>query len=143
MRTRSTILRALTLGAILATAACENAGEPLSPAVEPSQALTSANDEYFRLQWGLSQIGAQAAWSVSTGRKQVIAIVDTGVDLSHPDLQAKLVPGATFTGCADTGPCGNGDWKSGTPQASRPQSPATGGGSPAWRPRPRSCRSRC
>ncbi len=117
MSSTSTILRALTIGALLATAACENAREPLSPEIEPSYALTSANDEHFGLQWGLRQIGAPAAWSVSTGRKQVIAIVDTGVDLGHPDLQAKLVPGATFTGCADTGPCGNGDWKSGTPEA--------------------------
>ncbi len=117
MRSSSTILRALAIVAIAATAACEDAREPLSPSLEPSHALVSANDEHFKLQWGLSQIGAQAAWSVSTGRKQVIAIVDTGVDLSHPDLQAKLVPGATFTGCADTGPCGNGDWKSGTPEA--------------------------
>jgi serine protease len=115
--TPTTILRALTIGALLVTAACEDAREPLSPVLEPSHALVSANDEHFRLQWGLGQIGAQAAWSVSTGKKQVIAIVDTGVDLSHPDLQAKLVPGATFTGCADTGPCGNGDWKSGTPEA--------------------------
>jgi serine protease len=43
----------------------------------------------------------------------VIAVVDAGVDLTHPDLQAKLVPGATFTGCATNGPCGNGDWRSG------------------------------
>ena len=117
MTSTSTILRALTVGALLATAACEDARETVSPKFEPSHALTSANDEHFGLQWGLRQIGAQAAWSVSTGKKQVIAIVDTGVDLSHPDLQAKLVPGATFTGCADTGPCGNGDWKSGTPEA--------------------------
>jgi serine protease len=117
MTSKSAFLRALTLGAILAAAACENAGDPVAPAAEPSLAVVSANDEYFRLQWGLRQIGAQAAWSLSTGKKQVIAIVDTGVDLSHPDLQAKLVPGATFTGCADTGPCGNGDWKSGTPEA--------------------------
>ncbi|HEX2095661.1 MAG TPA: S8 family serine peptidase [Longimicrobiaceae bacterium] len=117
MKSSSTALRVLTIGAVVATAACEDARDPISPAVEASHSVVSANDEYFGFQWGLRQIGAQAAWSVSTGKKQVIAIVDTGMDLTHPDLQAKLVPGATFTGCADTGPCGNGDWKSGTPEA--------------------------
>ncbi|HEU0077153.1 MAG TPA: S8 family serine peptidase [Longimicrobiaceae bacterium] len=117
MKPSSTILRTLAIVAIAATAACDDAREPVAPVLDPSHALVSANDEHFGLQWGLRQIGAPAAWSVSTGRKQVIAIVDTGVDLGHPDLQAKLVPGATFTGCADTGPCGNGDWKSGTPEA--------------------------
>jgi len=31
-----------------------------------------------------------------------IAVVDSGVDLDHPDLAGKLVPGATFTGCAES-----------------------------------------
>ncbi|MDX6422622.1 MAG: thermitase, partial [Gaiellaceae bacterium] len=44
----------------------------------------------------------------------MIAVVDSGVDLSHPDLSAKLVAGATFSGCADRpNGCGNGDWRSG------------------------------
>ena len=71
------------------------------------------NDPYFGLQWGIQQINGDEAWSTSTGTGQVIAIVDAGVDLNHPDLKAKLLPGATFTGCATNGPCGNGDWKSG------------------------------
>jgi serine protease len=71
------------------------------------------NDTYFGLQWGIQQINADEAWTTSTGAGQVIAVVDSGVDLSHPDLQAKLVAGATFTGCATNGPCGNGDWESG------------------------------
>jgi serine protease len=52
--------------------------------------------------------------AISTGAGQVIAVVDSGVDLTHPDLQGKLVAGATFTGCATSANgCGNGDWKSG------------------------------
>jgi len=71
------------------------------------------NDPYFGLQWGIQQINADEAWATSTGAGQVIAIVDAGVDLNHPDLKAKLLPGATFAGCATNGPCGNGDWRSG------------------------------
>ena len=71
------------------------------------------NDPYFGLQWGLEQVNADEAWTQSTGAGEVVAIVDSGVDLTHPDLRAKLVPGATFTGCAANGPCGSGDWESG------------------------------
>lgn len=84
-------------------------------------ATAAPNDTYFGLQWGLQQINADEAWTTSTGAGQVIAVVDSGVDLGHPDLQAKLVAGATFTGCAANGPCGNGDWKSG--DTSDPPSP--------------------
>ena len=77
-------------------------------------ATATSDDTHFGLQWGIQQVNADEAWATSTGSGQVIAVVDTGVDLSHPDLQAKLVPGATFTGCAESGPCGNGDWESGS-----------------------------
>ncbi len=88
----------------------------------PTAASAATSDPLFAEQWGLNQINAEQAWATSTGAGQVIAIVDSGVDLSHPDLAAKLVPGATFTGCA-TQPngCGNGDWESGN--TSDPPSP--------------------
>lgn len=77
-------------------------------------ATTAPNDAYFGLQWGIQQINADEAWATSTGRGQVVAIVDSGVDLDHPDLKRKLVRGATFTGCPDApNGCGNGDWESG------------------------------
>lgn len=44
--------------------------------------------------WHLTKINASSAWSISTGSSGlIIAIVDTGVDGSHPDLAAKMVPG--------------------------------------------------
>jgi serine protease len=82
-------------------------------AVAGTAAAAPPNDPYFGLQWGIQQINADEAWTTSTGAGQIIAVVDSGVDLNHPDLKAKLVPGATFSGCALNGPCGNGDWKSG------------------------------
>ena len=55
------------------------------------------NDPLFERQWGLEQISAPAAWERgATGAGTVIAIVDTGIDLRHPDLQGKLVPGFDF-----------------------------------------------
>jgi len=45
------------------------------------------NDPYFSSQWHLDQIFAEDAWDFETGDSSVkIAIVDSGVDTDHPDL---------------------------------------------------------
>lgn len=49
------------------------------------------DDPYYADQWGLAQISLPAAWDVTRGSPAIaIAIVDTGVDLNHPDLASKL-----------------------------------------------------
>lgn len=40
--------------------------------------------------WGLFQIGAPAAWAVSQGDGVVVAVVDTGIDITHTDLRANI-----------------------------------------------------
>ena len=76
-----------------------------APAVVP-------DDPYWPSQWGPRQIRADQAWAVSTGAGATIAIVDSGVDVDHPDLRDKLVPGATFFFCENPDePCGAGRWE--------------------------------
>ncbi len=97
----------LILAALCLTTAFAPAAIAKTVAADPS-------DEYWDLQWGPRQINANDAWATSSGKGEVIAIVDTGVDLDHPDLRKKIVGGATFVGCPDDpNGCGNGDWESG------------------------------
>ncbi len=64
---------------------------------EPDRARAAtleASDPYIGYEWGLGRIGAPRAWDITTGSRDVlVAVVDTGADLDHPDLAPNLVPG--------------------------------------------------
>ena len=62
----------------------------------PSAVSAASNDPRFPQQWGLHRVGAEFAWTSATGGGVLIAVIDTGVDLSHEDLKSQLVPGADF-----------------------------------------------
>ena len=54
------------------------------------------NDTFFGNLWGLSPtpgVDVLPAWDRTRGAGQVIAIIDTGVDLTHPDLAGNLWTG--------------------------------------------------
>lgn len=62
----------------------------LAPALTQASPDTP-NDPQFGDQWALQQVGAQCAWGVTTGSADVtVAVVDSGVDLNHPDLVDRL-----------------------------------------------------
>lgn len=54
------------------------------------------NDPYYGSAWHLSKIKAADAWSASTGQGVTIAVLDTGLDASHPDLAGRVVAGWNF-----------------------------------------------
>jgi subtilisin family serine protease len=67
----------------------------------PAGAVPAAPDDPgFSLQWGLADIGAPAAWAVADGSGITIAIVDSGIDLTHEDLAAKIVANVSCIGSA-------------------------------------------
>lgn len=50
-----------------------------------------------RYQWNLRKIQAEQAWDLTPGSPDVVvAVLDTGIDSSHPNLAGKLVPGYDF-----------------------------------------------
>jgi len=103
---------------------------------EPNFLVSTAavpNDPGFGQLWGLDNVGqlinfafgtpdadidAREAWDVTTGGSTVVGILDTGVDMSHPDLAANVWrnPGENCAGCRNDGidNDGNGyvdDWR--------------------------------
>ena len=57
----------------------------------------------YGAQWHLAQINAPIAWSTTIGSSQPIAVVDSGVDLTLPDLASRIGGGWNFlTGTSST-----------------------------------------
>jgi subtilisin family serine protease len=62
------------------------------------------NDQFFPSQWSINNnnylggtidadMDVDDAWAIATGTGIKVAVLDVGVDLIHPDLQANLLPG--------------------------------------------------
>ena len=63
---------------------------------EPNHTRTmmrTPNDPVLGQQWALRDIHAYEAWDITTGGDVTIALLDTGVSPSHPDLKSKLLRG--------------------------------------------------
>lgn len=64
------------------------------------KAMAVPNDPFYSYQWHYPMIKVPEAWNITVGARAgnpvVVAVIDTGVTLAHPDLQGQLEPGYDF-----------------------------------------------
>jgi hypothetical protein len=79
----------------------------------------AVNDPYAGSEWHLAKVGAAGAWDTTQGAGVTIAILDSGVDTTHPDLAPNLVAGynAYDSNNDVTDVCGHGTAVAGTAAA--------------------------
>lgn len=66
--------------------------KPSKPAPAPSQTLP----------WGIERVNSNYVWGIATGSGVNVAVVDTGIDITHADLKANLKGGANFVSTASS-----------------------------------------
>lgn len=60
------------------------------------QEVLSMQDIKQNVGWGITAFDLPKAWESTQGEGVVIAVLDTGCDLDHPDLKNNLLPGINF-----------------------------------------------
>lgn len=81
------------------------------------QTFLTPNDPQYSGLWGIQKINSPTAWDTSTGLSSVVvAVIDTGMDINHPDLSGISVnPYSAITGSSNvTDGVGHGTHVSGT-----------------------------
>lgn len=68
----------------------------LASAPPPAAPARQFDDPELETAYGLAQIQAIDAWHVTRGAGATVAVVDTGMDLSHPEFQGRIRPGFNF-----------------------------------------------
>lgn len=78
----------------------DSATAPAAPAIEVPKAAApdlGTNDARYFEQWSHQVANVPHAWTIVRGRPEVLtAVLDTGVDYTHPDLQGQVVNGPDF-----------------------------------------------
>ncbi|MEB3197423.1 MAG: S8 family serine peptidase [Candidatus Sericytochromatia bacterium] len=57
-------------------------------------AMSESNDPQLPKQWAIPTIRAEQAWPQAQASGVTVAVLDTGVDQRHPDLQGQIVAGS-------------------------------------------------
>ena len=80
------------------TASAAPAPEPIRKAPQIASAPVEIKDPLSQDQWYLASLGMDQVWSdYGTGSSGVtVAVLDTGVDYTHPDLADKIIKGPDY-----------------------------------------------
>lgn len=101
-------LRTVLLATPAVLTAAQFKGAPGVQTATPNQIVHAAftpNDPLFNSQWGLGKINMQTAWELGRGTVATpVAIVDTGIQHTHPDLTATYMSGGYDFVNADNDP---------------------------------------
>jgi len=63
---------------------------------------TTPNDPYYSSQWGLVKVLANKVWDTCKGSDNtIVAVIDSGIDLNHPDLKDHIWKNPGETNCSD------------------------------------------
>ncbi len=111
-------------------AICLALGLAASGALVGSAASASTTDAVRDREYWLDEYGIREAWNTTRGAGVTIAIIDTGVDGSVPELQGAVVGGADFSGLGSPNgqrPVGSEGSNHGTMVASLAAGRGTGG----------------
>jgi type VII secretion-associated serine protease mycosin len=73
----------------------------LTGALLLTSAPVASADQVRDAQWPLTVYGAEKVWRTSEGEGVTVAVLDSGVDASHPDLTGQVLPGKDFTGAGN------------------------------------------
>lgn len=81
----------LAAAAGLFAAPAQQSAPPLSAqGVQP-------NDTFWSAQWSLRRMQAPLAWTLNQGATAVtVAVIDSGIDLSHPEFAGRIQPGFDY-----------------------------------------------
>jgi len=108
----------LAPGTDVTNAAREFGADPHVDYAQPNYVVTTQsmpNDPYYQSSgswgqayqdlWGLWKIQAGSAWDITQGDGIVVAVVDTGLDMSHPDIATNVWsnPAEVLNGLDDDG----------------------------------------
>ena len=82
--------------------------------LEESARGDTERGEAATIPWGVRRVGAPAVWAATRGAGVRVAVVDTGIDPDHPDLEGRVAGGYGATGEGWSDANGHGTHVAGT-----------------------------